>query len=64
MKHYKGSQEVDQTSMYIDVTSTSLEIEVLEYYDQYPIPEASIVLYTTQYDWDNQTESRIMDWNG
>lgn len=50
---YKGSQEADRTSLYIDVTSTSLEIEVLEYYDKYPVPEASIVLYTTRYDWDN-----------
>jgi len=55
LEAFKGSQELDRTSMYIDVTSTSLEIEVLEFYDKYPIPEASIVLYTTQYDWDNQT---------
>jgi hypothetical protein len=55
LEAYKGSQEFDRASMYIDVISTSLEIEVLEYYDKYPIPEASIVLYTTQYDWDNQS---------
>lgn len=55
LEAFKGSQEVDQTTMYIDVTSTSLDIEVLEYYDKYPVPEASIVLYTTQYDWDNQS---------
>ncbi|MBN2274468.1 MAG: PKD domain-containing protein [Bacteroidales bacterium] len=55
LEAYKGSQEFDQTSMYIDVTSTSLEIEVLEFYKNYPIPEASIVLYTTQYDWDYQS---------
>jgi hypothetical protein len=52
---YKGSQEVDRASMYIDVTSTSLEIEVLEYWDKYPVPEANIVLYTTQNDWDNES---------
>jgi len=57
LEAYKGSQEVDEASMYIDVTSTSLEIEVLEYFDQYPVPEASIVLYTTQYDWDYMTNN-------
>lgn len=55
LEAYKGSQEFDQTSIFIDVTSTSLEIEVLEFIEKYPIPEASIILYTTQYDWDNLT---------
>jgi hypothetical protein len=55
LEAYQGSKEIDQASMIIDVLSTSLEIEVLEYIDRYPVPEASIVLYTTQYDWDNFT---------
>jgi PKD repeat protein len=54
LEAYQGSNEVDRSTMYVDVLSTTLDIEVLEYYDQYPIANASIVLYTSQYDWDNQ----------
>ncbi len=60
----KGADEIDRASMYIDVISTSLEIEVLEYFDRYPVPEASIMLYTTLYDWDHQTNPLFdgMEW--
>jgi len=60
----KGSHETDYASMYIDVISTSLEIEVLEYVERYPVPEASIMLYTTLYDWDHQTNPVFdgMEW--
>lgn len=60
----KGSGEIDRASMYIDVISTSLEIEVLEYIYRYPVPEASIMLYTTLYDWDHQTNPLFdgMEW--
>ncbi len=34
---------------------TLLEIEVLEYYDEYIVPDASVYLYPTLADWDNQT---------
>lgn len=34
---------------------TLLEIEVLEYYDEYPVEGASVVLYPTLDDWDNET---------
>jgi hypothetical protein len=63
LEAFQGSHEVDRTSMYVDVESTTLNIEVLEYYDHYPVPDASIVLYTTQYDWDNET-NRVynMEW--
>jgi hypothetical protein len=34
---------------------TLLEIEVLEYYEKYPVKDASVRLYTTITDWDNET---------
>jgi hypothetical protein len=36
---------------------TLLEITVLEYYDQYTVPGASIILYPTLGDWDAQTNA-------
>jgi hypothetical protein len=57
LEAYRGTDKVDAASMYIDVVTTTLDIEVLEYYDHYPVPEASIVLYTTQEDWDQQTNT-------
>jgi len=39
----------------IDVKSpTLLEIEVLEYYDEYPVAGASVILYPTLADWDDE----------
>jgi hypothetical protein len=34
------------------VIPTTLEIEVLEYYDEYPVRNASVILYPTLNDWD------------
>lgn len=36
---------------------TLLEIEVLEWYDKYPVVNASVLLYPTLGDWDSQTHS-------
>jgi hypothetical protein len=36
---------------------TLLEVEVLEYYDKYPVGNASVILYPTLSDWDNETNS-------
>jgi PKD repeat protein len=33
---------------------TTLEITVLEYYEEYPVPDASIILYPSLYDWENE----------
>jgi PKD repeat protein len=38
---------------------TLLEIEVLEWYDKYPVENASIILFPTLSDWDSQTNSII-----
>ncbi len=46
----------DEASLAIDVKiPTLLEIEVLEYYDEYPVEGASVILYPTLTDWDNET---------
>ena len=41
------------------VVPTLLEIQVLEYYEEYAVPNASILLYPTLSDWDAQTNSII-----
>ncbi len=48
----------NESSSSISITvriPTLLEIEVLEYYDEYVVPDASVILYTTSVDWDLQT---------
>ena len=48
----------DQAMMEIEVLiPTLLEVEVLEYYDKYPVGNASVILYPTLSDWDNETNS-------
>lgn len=53
---YSTSGESDQASIIIDVmVPTLLEIEVREYYDDYIVPDASVRLYPTLPDWEDQT---------
>ncbi|HQG64093.1 MAG TPA: PKD domain-containing protein [Bacteroidales bacterium] len=53
---YSPSGESDQASIIIDVmVPTLLEIEVREYYDDYIVPDASVRLYPTLPDWEDQT---------
>ena len=43
---------------YMDITvyyPTTLEVEVLEYYDEYPVADASVILYPTYQDWLDET---------
>jgi hypothetical protein len=50
----------DEASLTLDVVvPTLLEIQVLEYYQEYVVPDASIILYPTLGDWDAQTNSII-----
>ncbi len=44
---------VDQAFMTIYVQNTALVVTVLEYYDEYPVYDAEVTLYTSLYDWDN-----------
>ena len=53
---YSSSGNVDKSYLDIEVTSpTMLEVEVLEWYDQYPVEGASVILYPSEADWDNVT---------
>ena len=46
----------DKASLTLNVlVPTLLEIQVLEYYEEYVVPDASIILYPTLVDWDDQT---------
>lgn len=57
---YSRTGDVDRSYLDIEVLSpTMLEIEVLEWYDQYPVAGASVILYPTETDWDNETNAII-----
>ena len=48
----------DEAVMTVEVFApTLLEIEVLEYYDKYPVAGASVILYPSLNDWEKQTNS-------
>jgi PKD repeat protein len=50
----------DKASITLNVlVPTLLEITVLEFFDEYVVPGASIILYPTLVDWDNQTNEII-----
>jgi PKD repeat protein len=38
---------------------TTLEVEVLEYFDEYPVAGASVLLYATLQNWDNETNPLV-----
>ena len=53
---YRNGSHADESIMTISVVfPTTLEITVLEYYDEYPVSDASVRLYPSLYDWDNET---------
>ncbi len=53
---YSKSGNVDRSYLDIEVVSpTMLEVEVLEWNDEYPVAGASVRLYPTLTDWDNET---------
>lgn len=57
---YSKSDQQDQASLTLTVlVPTLLEIQVLEYYEEYVVPDASIILYPTLVDWDDQTNAII-----
>lgn len=57
---YSKSGSIDKSYLDIEIISpTMLEIEVLEYYDQYPVSGASVILYPTEKDWDNETNAIV-----
>jgi len=55
LKVWSGSGLMDEASLTLEVKiPTLLEIEVLEYYEEYPVENASVILYPTLVDWDNE----------
>jgi hypothetical protein len=60
LKVWSGSGLTDEASLTLDVKiPTLLEVEVLEYYEQYPVEGASVILYSTLTDWENETNKVI-----
>jgi len=55
LKAFQGQRIVDQASLSIEVLTTALDVIVEEYYDHYRVPDASVILYPTQADWEYQT---------
>jgi hypothetical protein len=57
---FSTTGDVDRAYTEIEVLSpTMLEVEVLEWYDQYPVQGASVILYPTETDWDNETNAIV-----
>lgn len=51
---------IDKAYQTIEVLyPTTLEIEVLEYYDEYPVENASVILYPTYEDWLDETNMLV-----
>jgi PKD repeat protein len=58
LKVWSGSGLTDEASLVLNVKiPTLLEIEVLEYSERYPVEGASVILYPTLTDWENETSS-------
>lgn len=58
LKVWSRSGLTDEASLVLNVRiPTLLEIEVLEFYDKYPVEGASVILYPTLTDWENETSS-------
>jgi PKD repeat protein len=68
LKAYSRSGLSDETYLTLTVLiPTLLEIEVLEYYDEYPVENAIVILYPTLSDWDaerNSVSEGSTDMNG
>ncbi|MCU0378399.1 MAG: PKD domain-containing protein [Bacteroidales bacterium] len=57
---YSSTGSMDQAFLEVEIVSpTMLEIEVLEWYDEYPVQGASVILYPTLNDWDNETNALV-----
>ncbi len=65
---FKGARMVDRAYITVEVLfPTILEITVLEYYDEYPVPDASVILYGSLYNWEyeiNYISEGFTDLNG
>ena len=56
LKVWNENGAYDEASLTINVLiPTLLEVEVLEFYQEYPVKNASVILYPSLADWDNET---------
>ena len=56
LKVWSSNGETDEASLTLDVRiPTLLEVEVLEYYELYPVEGASVILYPSLNDWEKET---------
>lgn len=61
LKAFSKRDLADEAFMTLKVMiPTLLEVEVLEYYDEYPVANASILLYSSITDWDAAIESKAL----
>jgi len=51
---FNNGRVTGQATLMVSTYPTDLEVEVLEYYDEYPIYDASIILYSNYSDWLNE----------
>ncbi len=57
---YNGRHRVDKATATVNVLSpTSLEVIVLEYYDEYPVQDAIVLLYNSLGDWNDEYNSLV-----
>lgn len=57
---YNDNGFSDKAYQEIEIVSpTMLEVEVLEYFDEYPVAGASVILYPSLSDWDNETNAIV-----
>jgi hypothetical protein len=57
---FRDDRLYDRAYMNIEVLMpTMLEVTVLEYYDEYPVSDASVLLYPSLYDWQNETNALV-----
>jgi PKD repeat protein len=64
---YSGHRVIDKRSATVEVLTTTLNVIVEEYYAHHRVANASVILYPTQTDWDNQTNPVVegyTDMNG
>jgi len=55
----RGGRESQSKRFLTVIEPTLLVVEVLEYYEEYPVGNASVVLYPTLKDWENETNAIV-----
>jgi hypothetical protein len=57
---FSGNREVDRAFIDIEIIyPVTLEVEVLEWYDKYPVRDAEVILYPTLSDWEDETRAVV-----